>query len=291
MVMAVTEVSPSVTVSLCAGALAGALAKTTIAPLDRTKISFQVSQKLYSVNGALTFVRETWRKEGVVALWRGNSATMLRVIPFAAIQFVAHEQFKCLLKTSSGDLRAAKRFLAGSLAGCTATVATYPLDLVRARMAVSARDRYHHVYNVIVQTVKQGGVLALWRGITPSLLGVIPYAGTSFFTYETLKQHYQTIYSSPPPPLPRLAFGAFAGLLGQNVSYPLDIVRRRMQTEGLVSSVQYTSIVSTIRYVFQSEGMRGLFKGVSMNWLKGPLAVTISFNTYDHTVKLLQSFS
>ena len=65
--------------------------------------------------------------------------------------------------------------------------------------------------SVVVQTVREKGVTALWRGITPTLLGVIPYAGTSFFTYETLKQQYQTTYSSPPPPLQRLAFGAFAG--------------------------------------------------------------------------------
>jgi solute carrier family 25 protein 42 len=146
------------------------------------------------------------------------------------------------------------------------------------------------VYNVVLQTVRHGGLGSLWKGIIPSLLGVIPYAGTSFFTYETLKQHYTTLYSAPPPPLPRLAFGAFAGLLGQNVSYPLDIVRRRMQTEGLVSSVSYRTIHQTLTHVFSTEGLRGLFKGVSMNWVKGPLAVTISFNTYDHTVRLLQSF-
>ena len=80
------------------------------------------------------------------------------------------------------------------------------------------------------------------------------------------------------------------GLLGQNVSYPLDIVRRRMQTEGLVSSVSYHTVLQTLRYVFSTEGFRGLYKGVSMNWVKGPLAVTISFNTYDHTVRILQSF-
>jgi solute carrier family 25 protein 42 len=288
--MAASDVAPSVPVSLCAGALAGALAKTTIAPLDRTKISFQVSQAPYSVRGALSFIRETWREKGGRALWRGNSATMLRVVPFAAVQFVAHEQFKLLLTPSSGKLAAGERFLAGSLAGCTATLFTYPLDLVRARMAVTARDRYHHVYNVVLQTVRHGGLGSLWKGIIPSLLGVIPYAGTSFFTYETLKQHYTTLYSAPPPPLPRLAFGAFAGLLGQNVSYPLDIVRRRMQTEGLVSSVSYRTIHQTLTHVFSTEGLRGLFKGVSMNWVKGPLAVTISFNTYDHTVRLLQSF-
>lgn len=80
-----------------------------------------------------------------------------------------------------------------------------------------------------------------------------------------------------------------SGLLGQNVSYPLDIVRRRMQTEGLVTKVTYRTILHTLRYVFTTEGVRGLYKGVSMNWIKGPLAVTISFNTYDYTVKLLQS--
>ena len=62
-----------------------------------------------------------------------------------------------------------------------------------------------------------------------------------------------------------------------------------MQTEGLVSSVSYRTILHTLRYVLLTEGLRGIFKGVSMNWIKGPLAVTISFNTYDHTVRLLQS--
>ena len=62
-----------------------------------------------------------------------------------------------------------------------------------------------------------------------------------------------------------------------------------MQTEGLVSGVSYRTVAQTLRHVFSTEGMRGMFKGVTMNWLKGPLAVTISFNTYDHTVRLLQS--
>lgn len=279
--------SPSIPVSLCAGALAGAVAKTTIAPLDRTKISFQVSQKPYSISEAVEFIIRTYQKHGLRDLWRGNSATMLRVIPFAAVQFVAHEQFKILLNPlpTTTALPAGRRFIAGSLAGCTATLTTYPLDVARARMAVTGNDKYRNVYNVLTQTVREGGI---WRGITPTLIGVIPYAGTSFFTYETLKHEYQTQYSTQPPPLYRLAFGAFAGLLGQNVSYPLDIVRRRMQTEGLVTKTSYRSIRHTLQYILLTEGLRGLYKGVSMNWIKGPLAVTISFNTYDHTIKFIQ---
>lgn len=113
-----------------------------------------------------------------------------------------------------------------------------------------------------------------------------------------------------PNPLERLLFGALAGLFGQTASYPLDIVRRRMQTSGLNGAVYNTiwdTILRVYRYYwtdwktttsvswhhrllilfynvseFREEGLfRGLYKGVTMNWIKGPIAVGISFATFD----------
>lgn len=126
--------------------------------------------------------------------------------------------------------------------------------------------------------------MTLYRGLTPTLMGVVPYAGFSFFTYETLKEYHQKKYGGGPDPLSRLVYGAVAGLIGQSASYPLDIVRRRMQTEGVASNVRYPSVLSTMRYIVYREGVSGLYKGVTMNWIKGPIAVSISFNTYD-TIK------
>ena len=76
-------------------------------------------------------------------------------------------------------------------------------------------------------------------------------------------------------------------MLGQSTSYPLDIVRRRMQTSA-ITGYECTSIMGTFRKIYQEEGLRkGFFKGLSMNWIKGPISVGISFATYDFVKETL----
>ncbi|XP_043846326.1 LOW QUALITY PROTEIN: mitochondrial coenzyme A transporter SLC25A42 [Dromiciops gliroides] len=277
---------PKVIHSLLAGALAGALAKTAVAPLDRTKIIFQVSSKRFSAKEAFKLIYLTYLNEGFFSLWRGNSATMVRVIPYAAIQFSAHEEYKQILGRYYGfegeALPPCPRLVAGALAGMTAASLTYPLDLVRARMAVTPKEMYSNIFHVFIRMSREEGLKTLYRGFVPTILGVIPYAGLSFFTYETLKKfHREHSGRSQPYPFERMIFGACAGLIGQSASYPLDVVRRRMQTAGIKGQT-YESILSTLQDIVREEGViQGLYKGLSMNWLKGPIAVGISFTTFD----------
>nr|XP_049695874.1 mitochondrial coenzyme A transporter SLC25A42 [Helicoverpa armigera] len=276
----------TVVTSLIAGATAGAIAKTAIAPLDRTKINFQISQTPYSWRAAINFLIKSARTEGFLALWRGNSATMARIIPYAAIQFTAHEQWKKLLKVDTPQSAKAHPILhlvAGSLAGVTSQSATYPLDVARARMAVTNTREYSSLRCVFVTVARVEGLRTLYRGYSATVLGVIPYAGVSFYTYDTLKHKYQEYFGKPQGAVVNVCLGGTAGAIAQTASYPLDIVRRRMQTARRRpdGTYPYGSIADTLVMVYKSEGWRGFFKGLSMNWVKGPIAVGISFATYD----------
>lgn len=63
---------------------------------------FTVSpDKKYSLRKAWRFLLLTVSDHGVRALWRGNTATMVRIAPYAAIQFTSHEQYKLLLHPSN----------------------------------------------------------------------------------------------------------------------------------------------------------------------------------------------
>ncbi|XP_008546184.1 mitochondrial coenzyme A transporter SLC25A42 [Microplitis demolitor] len=269
--------------SFLAGAAAGALAKTTIAPLDRTKINFQISKMPYSQRAAIDFLIKTYKKEGLLSLWRGNSATMVRIVPYSAIQFAAHEQWKHILNVNGNNSSPSCRLLAGSLAGVTSQSLTYPLDLARARMAVTQKAEYSTLRQVFLQIYRNEGFMAFYRGFTPTILGVIPYAGFSFFTYDTLKNLMTVEKIQLNPGLATvgsLSCGAIAGLVGQTASYPLDIIRRRMQTSA-VKGAYYHTMISTFIKIYKEEGLMAFYKGLTMNWVKGPVAVGISFTTHE----------
>jgi hypothetical protein len=109
---------------------------------------------------------------------------------------------------------------------------TYPLDLLRSRMAFEVAAPPQSLVAAARATWASPpfGLRAVYRGFGPTVAGIVPYAGISFFVYDSLKALRP---DHPPSPGVRLLYGALAGAAAQTAAYPLDVLRRRMQVHGL----------------------------------------------------------
>ena len=137
------------------GGIAGSIAKSLVAPIDRVKILLQVHNKHYEGFGIFESFYRIVQKEGFLALYKGNGAQMLRIFPYASLQFTSHETFKHLnrvmFKEKSNHF--INSFACGSLAGITAVTLTYPLDVIRSRLAFQYKGE--HIYGGIFDSIKK----------------------------------------------------------------------------------------------------------------------------------------
>lgn len=283
--------------SLTAGAIAGGVAKTVTAPLDRVKILFQGGNPEFmrftgSFAGWFRAVVHIVSTKGPLALWRGHGATLLRILPYSGINFTAYEQYKkLLLPPDSNKVHPFMRILAGSLAGTTSVFLTYPLDLTRTLLGFQHSElRYRGVANAIYTIISTEGIRGLYKGFGATALGIIPYAGTSFFSYEQLKRlclseavrEWTCDSEGKLRLIPKLACGGLAGALAQTAAYPLDTVRRRMQLHGMAQHLpRYRHTWDALIRILQTEGIRGLYIGLSINYLKVVPSMSVSFVTYE----------
>ncbi len=125
--------------SMFCGAVAGIAAKTCVAPLERVKITYQVSTDRFTLLNGFSRACEMIQTGGWLSLWRGHSTTILRVAPYAGLSYTFHDFAENKFKEKLGTERLPPylKFLAGSIGGFFGTVATYPLDVLRVRLAMN----------------------------------------------------------------------------------------------------------------------------------------------------------
>ena len=188
-------------------------------------MSFQTTTDKFSLRAALRRGIDMARKDGVLSLWRGHSTTVLRVTPYAGLSYAFHDATEREMKRvlHVDKLPFQYKFLCGSIAGAGGTLCTYPLDVLRVRLALTPGSTW-------ATTLRQGG---LFQGLLPTMLGIVPYSGTAWSVKQYIMDHYPMVgplgERRPAIVAEMLIINAFAGLVGQFVTYPLDIVRRRMQ--------------------------------------------------------------
>ena len=155
--------------NITAGGLAGMTAKTFVAPIDRIKLLYQVTDNTtFRLRNIPIVVRTIIQKEGLTALWKGNSVTLLRVFPYAGLQFMSFDKCKGYIiarNHNKNHLSPLESLFAGSIAGAVSVTCTYPLDLVRAQMAVLMKMKRSHnpgLKSIFISNFKDRVCVLFW---------------------------------------------------------------------------------------------------------------------------------
>lgn len=182
--------------------------------------------------GVVTAMKDIYKDEGPRGLYRGHSATVLRIFPYAAIKFLAYEQIRSVIIPSEAHETPVRRLLSGSIAGVTSVFFTYPLEVIRVRLAFETkRDSRSslatickRIYSetpplprpnpnaptVVAMTADAVGVVTrsigisnFYRGFSATIMGMIPYAGMSFLTHDTAGDIFRHPVLAPYTTLPK----------------------------------------------------------------------------------------
>ncbi|XP_042858368.1 calcium-binding mitochondrial carrier protein SCaMC-2-B-like isoform X5 [Penaeus japonicus] len=280
---------------LVAGGVAGMVSRTCTAPLDRLKVFLQV-HGAKQFNSLTNCFRYMLQEGGVKSLWRGNGINVLKIAPESALKFAAYEQAKRMVLQFGGskerELTIYERFVAGSFAGGFSQSVIYPLEVLKTRLALRKTGQYKSIADAAVKIYKQEGLRSFYRGYIPNILGIIPYAGIDLAIYETLKKSYMEQYSDGrnPSVLAIIACGAFSSSCGQVASYPLALVRTRLQAQVIAPGVVHNQPITMsglFRHIIAKEGPTGLYRGITPNFMKVAPAVSISYVVYEKCRQML----
>uniref|UniRef100_A0A7C9DNK9 EF-hand domain-containing protein n=1 Tax=Opuntia streptacantha TaxID=393608 RepID=A0A7C9DNK9_OPUST len=273
---------------LIAGGIAGAASRTATAPLDRLKVVLQVRTTDVTI---MSEARKIWKEGKIFAFFRGNGLNVMKVAPESAIRFYTYEMLKGVIVDAKGvdkgDIGPMGRLVAGGLAGAVAQTAIYPLDLVKTRLQTyECVDGKVPSLGALTRDIwVKEGARAFYKGLYPSLLGIIPYAGIDLAAYETLKDMARKyiLHDNEPGPLVQLGCGTISGTVGATCVYPLQVVRTRMQasqSNATMSEVFWTT--------YQKERLRGFYKGLFPNLLKVIPSASITYLVYEAMKKRLE---
>nr|XP_058919930.1 LOW QUALITY PROTEIN: calcium-binding mitochondrial carrier protein SCaMC-2-like [Kogia breviceps] len=270
---------------LVAGGGAGAVSRTCTAPLDRFKVLMQVHASRRNNMCIVGGFTQMIRAGGAKSLWRGNGINVLKIAPGSATKFTAYDQIKRLTGSDQETLKICERLVAGSLAGAIAQSIIYPMEVLKTLMALCKTGQYSSTLDCARKILAREGMAAFYKGYVANMMGIIPYAGIDLAVYDMLMNAWLQRYamnSTHPSAFVLLACGTVSRACGQLASYPLALVRTRMQAQASIEGSPEVKMSSLFKQILRTEGAFDLYWGLAPNFRKVIPAVSISYMVYEN---------
>ena len=272
--------------SLLSGTISGLIGRMSVAPLERILLLKQTNEleKYIKKNtnqkkNFLFIFKEILKQEGVKGLFKGFGMNCFRVVPLTALEFFFYDlnknlYYKLFPNTSEYILN----LFAGAIGGGLAYNFVYPIDFARTMVSINSVPNDIPFFKILNHLRKKYGFFNMYKGLGANWVGVLPYCGLKFFFFEYFKSFFQKFRNIEKlGKSDNLIAGGLAGALACTITYPLDVIRKRRQTQLLRDFTKKFDYHKLVFYIYQKQGINGFYTGLGICILKIVPLSSLSF--------------
>ncbi|PVU96849.1 hypothetical protein BB561_000926 [Smittium simulii] len=197
------------------------------------------------------------RTEGLSALWRGLSLTLIGALPSTVTYFAGYDLLSIHIKSSYPKAEPYSPLIAGCLARSATAVIMSPLELARTKMQSASSQKLSVVVSDLRSLVRVNGISTLWAGLIPTLYRDVPFSAIYWLSFEKLKLHFN------------------------KNNYFTTYVDSNYATLGNSLSPSNVSTISIIQKIILKDGFKGFYSGLAPRLMKIAPACAIMISSYE----------
>ena len=262
------------------GGAAGIVSRTATAPLELLRLQIQNN---YLKHNSLSYVI---RNEGIRYLWKGNFTNCIRVFPQYATNFTLYKKFQTLFNPYIQNNNYL-HLLSGGCSGVLSIMSIYPLETARSHLALQTN---HSNYSGLADVFRKLSLRELYAGARLTCFGYGPWSAINFASYNYYTNIFH-LYKEKSQHLFPLLCGGMAGCTAISVTYPTDLIRRRLQMQSFSSEVpRYNGVFHCIQKILQTDGVFGFYRGLSVSYIKSFPTIAIQFYSLEYLKEIFDKY-
>ncbi|EGE77812.1 mitochondrial dicarboxylate carrier [Blastomyces dermatitidis ATCC 18188] len=254
------------------GGSASCMATATTHPLDLLKVRLQ-TRKPGDPAGMLRTAAHIVKNNGVLGLYNGLSASLLRAITYSTTRFGVYEELKSHFTSAESSPSLLTLVLMASAAGLAGGLVGNPADVLNVRMQSDAalppaqRRNYRHALHGLMQMVRSEGPSSLFRGLWPNSARAILMNASQLSTYDTFKGICIKHFGMSDNINTHFTASLMAGFMATTICSPVDVIKTRIMTANPAESKGH-GIVGLLKEVIRKEGFSWMFRGWTPSFIR-----------------------
>jgi solute carrier family 25 carnitine/acylcarnitine transporter 20/29 len=282
---------------LFAGAVGGVAQVLIGQPFDIVKVRLQTTQQY---TGALDAATQIYKNEGALAFYKGTLTPLIGIGACVSVQFggfhYARRAFEeqNTTKRGSAQLSYSQYYASGAFAGIANTALSSPIEHIRIRLQTQPHGA-NRLYNGPIDCVRklsahQGVLAGVYRGTAVTYLREAQAYGVWFTSFEYLMNADAARNNIKRDQISTPKVAMYGGLAGEMLwlsSYPFDVVKSKMQSDGFGEAMKYKSMRDCFAQTYRAEGLGGFWRGIGPTLLRAMPVSAGTFVTVELTMRMI----